>query len=137
MQRLLFIAMIGFAQFIPLSAHSATVQTFPISEATDRGIDGCGYTFTLPADYPDAKMFVFVNDGDKGIVKIDGQIIDLVSADNQGKGSYESRDRSILVEPQVQIGQKQGMELWDVAGKLVFMINGKQQSLKVKGHMGC
>jgi hypothetical protein len=137
MQRLLFIAMMGFAQFIPLSAHAAPVQTFPITEATDRGIDGCGYAFTLPADYRDTKMFVFVNDGDKGIVKIDGQIIDLVSADNQGKGSYESRDRSILVNPQVQIGQKQGMELWDVTGKLVFTINGRQQSLKVKGHMGC
>ena len=141
MKCLLIFGLILSVSVLPEIAQAASVQTFPINEAISRNIDGCGYQYTSLSDFQakpnEAKAFIFVNDGEKGLIKIEGQFIVMSSADNEGRGTYESSDHKVRVEPHSQIGPKLSDELWVVDGTLTFIINGHSQTIPIKGYMGC
>ncbi|ESQ87316.1 hypothetical protein ABAC460_20035 [Asticcacaulis sp. AC460] len=139
MQRRFIVAAV-LAYLLPAVAQAATVETFPIDDAMSRSIDGCGYQLTLPDDFHEnprqATAFVFVNDGTKGIMKIDGDVVETISS-HDGKGIYESPDGRVRIEPDLTIGRELGMELWAVDGRLRVIVDGRRQSVAVKGYMGC
>jgi len=125
------------------AAAAHDIGTFPIEEAAKRGIDGCGSEYAKTADYrrdpQKIKAFVFVDDGDTGLIRVDGNLVEVnwTGAPADHAARFASQDTHIVVEIESHPTGKGGEELYYVSGTLRVTVDGKTQTIAVKGDTGC